>query len=54
MSKKLIDLPLSNLAHGAIQEKLDGELEKVFANIRDYLAEELEEEVTSKRITIIA
>lgn len=32
---KYIDLPLSNLAHGAIQEKLDGELEKVFANIHD-------------------
>ncbi|WP_416149398.1 replication terminator protein [Salipaludibacillus sp. HK11] len=32
---KHIDLPLSNLAHGAIQEKLDGELVKVFANIHD-------------------
>lgn len=32
---KHIDLPLSLLAHGAIQEKLDGELEKVFNNIHD-------------------
>lgn len=35
MSKKQIDLPLSNLANGAIQEKLDYELQKVFANIHD-------------------
>lgn len=34
MSKE-IDLQLSKLANGAIQEKLDGELEKVFANIHD-------------------
>lgn len=32
---KQIDLPLSNLANGAIQEKLDCELEKVFDNIHD-------------------
>lgn len=32
---KHIDLPLSELAHGAIQEKLDGELVKVFNNIHD-------------------
>ncbi len=32
---KHIDLPLSDLAHGAIQEKLDGELVKVFNNIHD-------------------
>lgn len=35
MSVKHIDLPLSDLAHGAIQEKLDGELVKVFNNIHD-------------------
>lgn len=32
---KEIDLKLSELANGAIQEKLDGELEKVFSNIHD-------------------
>jgi hypothetical protein len=32
---KHIDLPISDLAYGAIQEKLDGELEKVFNNIHD-------------------
>ncbi|KAF1291076.1 replication terminator protein [Candidatus Enterococcus leclercqii] len=32
---KEIDLQLSELANGAIQEKLNGELEKVFANIHD-------------------
>jgi hypothetical protein len=32
---KRIDLPLSFLANGAIQEKLDCELEKIFANIHD-------------------
>jgi hypothetical protein len=32
---KNIDLQLSKLAHGAIQEKLNGELEKVFKNIHD-------------------
>lgn len=32
---KEIDLQLSELAEGAIQEKLDGELQKVFANIHD-------------------
>ncbi|MGM0124708.1 hypothetical protein IGI37_002102 [Enterococcus sp. AZ194] len=34
MSKE-IDLQLSELAEGAIQEKLDGELQKVFSNIHD-------------------
>lgn len=32
---KNIDLPLSELANGAIQEKLNGELQKVFENIHD-------------------
>ncbi|WP_424685110.1 replication terminator protein [Enterococcus sp.] len=32
---KEIDLQLSDLAGGAIQEKLNGELEKIFANIHD-------------------
>jgi hypothetical protein len=35
MTEKQIDLPLSRLANGAIQEKLDGELEKIFNNIHD-------------------
>lgn len=35
MAQKRIDLPLSNMANGAIQEKLDGELIKVFDNIHD-------------------
>lgn len=35
MSHKNIDLPLSRLANGAIQEKLDYELNKVFNNIHD-------------------
>lgn len=35
MSKKQIDLPISGLAHGAVQEKLDGELKKIFDNIHD-------------------
>lgn len=35
MSGKGIDLPLSTLANGAIQEKLDCELKKVFDNIHD-------------------
>lgn len=35
MTKKNIDLPLSELAHGAIQEKLDYELKKIFDNIHD-------------------
>jgi hypothetical protein len=35
MKQKSIDLPLSLLANGAIQEKLDIELEKVFNNIHD-------------------
>ena len=35
MVPKRIDLPLSGLANGAIQEKLDSELEKVFDNIHD-------------------
>src|SRR5690625_2857009 len=33
--KKNIDLPFSELAEGAIQEKLDYELNKVFDNIHD-------------------
>lgn len=33
--RKEIDLQLSELANGAIQEKLNGELEKVFVNIHD-------------------
>jgi|GEM_PF-383061 len=32
---KNIDLNLTQLAHGAIQERLDGELEKIFENIHD-------------------
>lgn len=35
MVHKRIELPLSQLANGAIQEKLDGELKKVFDNIHD-------------------
>src|SRR5690606_14291090 len=35
MVQKRIDLPLSHLANGAIQEKLDYELKKVFDNIHD-------------------
>lgn len=35
LSQKAIDLPFSALAGGAIQEKLDGELKKVFDNIHD-------------------
>jgi hypothetical protein len=35
VSHKRIDLPLSNLANGAVQEKLDYELKKVFDNIHD-------------------
>jgi uncharacterized protein YajQ (UPF0234 family) len=35
MEHKTIDLPLSRLANGAIQEKLDVELQKVFDNIHD-------------------
>ncbi|MEG0629044.1 MAG: replication terminator protein, partial [Enterococcus sp.] len=33
--EKPIDLQLSELANGAVQEKLDGELKKLFANIHD-------------------
>lgn len=33
--EKPIDLQLSELANGAVQEKLDGELQKVFSNIHD-------------------
>lgn len=33
--EKPIDLQLSELANGAVQEKLDGELNKVFNNIHD-------------------
>lgn len=35
MDNKNIDLPLSEMAQGAIQEKLDYELKKVFNNIHD-------------------
>ncbi|NBJ71022.1 MULTISPECIES: replication terminator protein [Clostridia] len=35
MVQRKIDLPLSGLAEGAIQEKLDLELKKVFDNIHD-------------------
>ena len=35
MSQKAIDLPFSALANGAVQEKLDGELVKLFENIHD-------------------
>ena len=35
MSNKAIDLQLSQLANGAIQEKLDYELQKIFENIHD-------------------
>lgn len=35
MPIKSIDLPLAALANGAIQEKLDYELEKLFNNIHD-------------------
>ena len=35
MPNKRIDLSLSALANGAIQEKLDYELEKLFTNIHD-------------------
>lgn len=35
MTTKRIDLPLSALANGAIQEKLDVELGKIFDNIHD-------------------
>lgn len=33
--EKAIDLQLSELGNGAVQEKLNGELKKVFANIHD-------------------
>lgn len=45
---KNIDLQLSNLSEGAIQEKLDGELQKVFENIHDPNTE-----ATSKRTITI-
>lgn len=35
MTEKNIDLEISHLADGGIQEKLDGELKKVFDNIYD-------------------
>lgn len=35
MAIKSIDLPLSGLANGAVQEKLDMELNKIFENIHD-------------------
>ncbi|WP_423252882.1 replication terminator protein [Melissococcus plutonius] len=34
-TERAIELPLSELANGAIQEKLDRELKKVFDNIHD-------------------
>lgn len=33
--EKQIQLPISQMANGAIQEKLDGEFKKVFDNIHD-------------------
>lgn len=33
--EKAIDLQLSELGNGAVQEKLDGELKKIFSNIHD-------------------
>lgn len=45
---KNIDLPLSDLANGAIQEKLDYELKKVFNNIHDQNTE-----ATDKRTVTI-
>lgn len=48
MSDKNIDLPLSELAQGAIQEKLDYELQKVFDNIHD-----LNTKATDKRTVTI-
>lgn len=35
MSEKNIELPFGELANGAVQEKLDGELRKIFENIHD-------------------
>lgn len=35
IGQKNIDLPLSSLANGEIQEKLDRELQKIFDNIHD-------------------
>lgn len=48
MSNKKIDLPLSDLANGAIQEKLDYELNKIFDNIHD-----LNTKATDKRTVTI-
>lgn len=48
MSNKNIDLRLSELANGAIQEKLEGELKKVFDNIHD-----LNTKATAKRTVTI-
>ena len=45
---KDINLTLSEMANGAIQEKLDGELEKVFDNIHD-----LNTKATAKRTLTI-
>ncbi|MCM6930313.1 replication terminator protein [Enterococcus italicus] len=45
---KEIDLQLSELAEGAIQEKLDGELQKIFSNIHD-----LNTKATDKRTVTI-
>lgn len=35
MPEKNIDLPFNGLANGAVQEKLNGELQKLFDNIHD-------------------
>lgn len=48
MSYSKIHLPLSDLAMGAMQEKIDVELEKIFANIHD-----LNTEATDKRTLTI-
>lgn len=48
MSQKDIALPLSDLANGAIQEKLDYELDKLFNNIHD-----LNTKATDKRTVTI-
>lgn len=48
MKQKPIDLPFSELANGAIQEKLDYELKKVFENIHD-----LNTKATDKRTVTI-
>uniref|UniRef100_UPI0035A15A5B hypothetical protein n=1 Tax=Jeotgalibaca porci TaxID=1868793 RepID=UPI0035A15A5B len=50
MPEKNIDLPFGDLANGAVQEKLNGELQKIFNNIHDGNTK-----ATDKRsVTIIA